>query len=176
MFFVSYLLMTILMFLGLFLIGLVLLQRGRGGGLVGALGGAGGAGFAGTKAGDVFTRITIGIATAWILLAGICVIVLHNTKGGQLNAGNEESKISIPKDDPKRKIDRRNVEELNEEVPPLSTSTDLGPQVPVKDSLETPKVEPAPKVEPVANDEPADAVKTDEVKPKPEESTDVKPE
>ena len=38
----------------LFLIALVLIQRGRGGGLAGAFGGAGGQSAFGTKAGDVF--------------------------------------------------------------------------------------------------------------------------
>ncbi len=52
----------------LFLILLVLVQRGRGGGLAGALGGAGGSSAFGAKAGDVFTRITIITATIWILL------------------------------------------------------------------------------------------------------------
>ena len=41
-----------------FLILLVLVQRGRGGGLTGALGGAGGQSAFGAKAGDVFTRVT----------------------------------------------------------------------------------------------------------------------
>ncbi len=53
------------------LIGLILLQRGRGGGLVGALSGLGGQSAFGTKAGDTFTRITIAIAAIWVLLAGI---------------------------------------------------------------------------------------------------------
>ena len=51
-----------------FLILLVLVQRGRGGGLAGALGGMGGSSAFGAKAGDVFTRITIGVAAFWIIL------------------------------------------------------------------------------------------------------------
>jgi len=51
-----------------FLILLVLVQRGRGGGLAGALGGMGGSSAFGAKAGDIFTRITIGVAAVWILL------------------------------------------------------------------------------------------------------------
>ncbi len=59
----------ILIFLtSLFLILLVLVQRGRGGGLTGALGGMGGQSAFGTKAGDVFTRITMVTAGVWILL------------------------------------------------------------------------------------------------------------
>lgn len=59
----------LLMFItAVFLILLVLVQRGRGGGLAGAFGGAGGQSAFGTKAGDLFTRITMGVATFWILL------------------------------------------------------------------------------------------------------------
>jgi preprotein translocase subunit SecG len=52
----------------LFLIVLILLQRGRGGGLAGALGGMGGQSAFGSKAGDVFTRITSVVAIVWIVL------------------------------------------------------------------------------------------------------------
>jgi preprotein translocase subunit SecG len=58
----------LLCLIAIFLILLVLVQRGRGGGLAGALGGMGGSSAFGAKAGDVFTRITIGAATVWILL------------------------------------------------------------------------------------------------------------
>ena len=58
----------------LFLILLVLIQRGRGGGLAGAFGGAGGQSAFGTKAGDVFTKITVGVAAFWILL---CILSLN---------------------------------------------------------------------------------------------------
>jgi preprotein translocase subunit SecG len=54
-----------------FLIFIILLQRGRGGGLAGAFGATGGQSAFGTKAGDVFTRITIGVAVVWVALAGI---------------------------------------------------------------------------------------------------------
>jgi preprotein translocase subunit SecG len=63
-----------LMFLtAVFLILLVLVQRGRGGGLAGALGGMGGQSAFGTKAGDLFTRITIGVAAVWIVLSCFAV-------------------------------------------------------------------------------------------------------
>ncbi len=63
-----------LMFLtATFLILLVLVQRGRGGGLAGALGGMGGQSAFGTKAGDLFTRITIGVAAVWIVLSCFAV-------------------------------------------------------------------------------------------------------
>ena len=75
--FLSYFLMFVLAAVGAFLILIVLLQRGRGGGLAGAFGGAGGASALGTKAGDVFTKVTIGVAVIWILIAGMSSWVLQ---------------------------------------------------------------------------------------------------
>jgi preprotein translocase subunit SecG len=67
-------LFEILLFItALFLIVLVLVQRGKGGGLAGALGGMGGQSAFGTKAGDLFTRITIGVAAFWIILCAVVV-------------------------------------------------------------------------------------------------------
>lgn len=51
---------------------LILVQRGKGGGLTGALGGPGGQSAFGTKAGDLFTRITIVAAACWIFLLAFC--------------------------------------------------------------------------------------------------------
>ena len=65
--------MVLLSVFSIFLILLVLIQQGRGGGLSGAFGGMGGQSAFGTRAGDVFTRITIGVASVWILL---CIITL----------------------------------------------------------------------------------------------------
>lgn len=65
---------------GLFLIGLVLIQRGKGGGLAGAFGGVGGSSPFGSKAGDSFTRFTIYTAAFWILLIMWQVRVLNNTR------------------------------------------------------------------------------------------------
>ena len=74
----------ILMFAtALFLILLVLVQRGRGGGLSGALGGMGGQSAFGTKAGDLFTRITIFVATFWILLCIAAILVLESPNAGR---------------------------------------------------------------------------------------------
>jgi preprotein translocase subunit SecG len=71
----------ILMFLtSLFLILLILVQRGRGGGLAGAFGGMGGQSAFGTKAGDLFTRITIGVAALWIVLAVGAIKVLNQSQ------------------------------------------------------------------------------------------------
>ena len=65
--------MFLLLLTSLFLIVLVLIQRGKGGGLAGAFGGMGGQSAFGTKAGDLFTKITIGAAAFWIILCMIMV-------------------------------------------------------------------------------------------------------
>ena len=52
----------------IFLILLILVQRGRGGGLTGALGGMGGQSAFGTKSGDVFTKITVWTTFVWIVV------------------------------------------------------------------------------------------------------------
>jgi preprotein translocase subunit SecG len=65
----GYLLLGLLAFVGFFLIFVILLQRGRGGGLAGAFGGLGGQSAFGTKAGDVFTVITIVTVVIWVILA-----------------------------------------------------------------------------------------------------------
>ncbi len=70
--------LPLLMLTALFLIVLVLIQRGKGGGLAGAFGGMGGQSAFGTKAGDLFTRVTIGVTFFWIILCMVTVSVLGN--------------------------------------------------------------------------------------------------
>ena len=73
----AYILNLVVILTGLFLIGLVLIQRGKGGGLAGAFGGVGGSSPFGSKAGDTFTRITIVVAGIWILLIMTQVKVMN---------------------------------------------------------------------------------------------------
>lgn len=68
--------------ISLFLILIILVQRGRGGGLTGALGGMGGQSAFGTKAGDTFTKITVVVAAAWILVSILSVKILGVGVGG----------------------------------------------------------------------------------------------
>ena len=59
---------------------LVLIQRGKGGGLAGAFGGMGGQSAFGTKAGDAFTKITVVTAILWF---GLCIFALTNLRDGE---------------------------------------------------------------------------------------------
>jgi preprotein translocase subunit SecG len=72
------LMMVLMLLTAFFLIILILIQRGKGGGLAGAFGGMGGQSAFGTKAGDLFTRITIGVAAFWILLCVVSVKYLSH--------------------------------------------------------------------------------------------------
>ena len=69
----------ILILLGAFMILLVLIQRGKGGGLIGALGGTGGSSPFGSRAGDQFTRLTIYVALVWLFLTMIQVKAIQNS-------------------------------------------------------------------------------------------------
>ncbi len=79
----------LLAIVAIFLILLVLVQRGRGGGLAGALGGMGGSSAFGAKAGDIFTRITIGAAAVWIILCIAAAKLGPASAGSRVNTGNE---------------------------------------------------------------------------------------
>ena len=54
---------------------IVVIQRGKGGGLAGALGGAGGSSAFGTRAADAFVKYTLFLAGFWVLLIMIHVKV-----------------------------------------------------------------------------------------------------
>lgn len=108
--FVTSLLMILLLVTAIFLIVLVLVQRGKGGGLAGAFGGMGGQSAFGTKAGDLFTKITIGVASFWIILCIVTVKVLGVAGGGgpldQGLGGDVERKpgVSAPAPDEKQPV------------------------------------------------------------------------
>jgi preprotein translocase subunit SecG len=69
----------VLLIVGLFMILLVLIQRGKGGGLIGALGGTGGSSPFGSRAGDQFTRLTIYVACIWLFLTMLQVLAIQTT-------------------------------------------------------------------------------------------------
>jgi len=102
-----YMFMIPLIILSIFLMLVILVQRGRGGGLTGALGGMGGQSAFGTKAGDLFTRITIVVAAIWVLLslASVKFLNLEGSRGG-LNASERGITLPSPKTDTKAPTDK----------------------------------------------------------------------
>lgn len=83
---------VIVILLSLFLLFLVLIQRGKGGGLAGAFGGAGGSSPFGSRAGDAFTKITLYLAAVWVLVIMIHVKIAQID--GRGNTGPQT--ISVP--------------------------------------------------------------------------------
>ncbi len=69
---ISHILNLVVMGLGLILMLIVLIQRGKGGGLAGAFGGAGGSSPFGSRTADQFVKITLWFAAVWVL-----VIMIH---------------------------------------------------------------------------------------------------
>lgn len=82
----------------IFMVCLILIQRGKGGGLAGAFGGQGGSSAFGTKAGDVFTRVTMITAVVWMLMLMI-LVVLYN-RGGNSAWGGDTVPAKVAKEVP----------------------------------------------------------------------------
>jgi preprotein translocase subunit SecG len=72
--------------LGLLLMLIVLIQRGKGGGLAGAFGGAGGSSPFGSRAADQFVKITLWLAGVWVLVIMIQVKVVKYDSKDQANS------------------------------------------------------------------------------------------
>lgn len=70
----------VLIVLSLVLMFIVLIQRGKGGGLAGAFGGPGGSSAFGSRAGDAFTKITLYLAAIWVLVIMINIKVMQPSK------------------------------------------------------------------------------------------------
>jgi preprotein translocase subunit SecG len=112
-----HLLNTLVLLMGLALILLVLIQRGKGGGLVGAFGGAGGSSPFGSRAGDMFTRITLIFAGVWALFIIVEVKVVQA-------AGKNEPKTFLSKSSDKDK-------EVKKILLPSLPGNNQNPMVPI---------------------------------------------
>jgi preprotein translocase subunit SecG len=144
----------------IFLTLLILVQRGRGGGLTGALGGMGGQSAFGTKAGDVFTRVTIVVAAVWIFLSMAAVKVLTQQAstgglrpgqraGAPLNAGkNGATGIEAPEG---TKADEAEKAPAGEGSTPEAPASDEGASAPADNGSKT-----APAAEAPAAEQPVD--------------------
>ncbi|VTS05726.1 preprotein translocase subunit SecG [Tuwongella immobilis] len=79
---------VLVILLGVMLIGLVLLQEGKGGGLTGALGGMSGSTPLGYRSADALVKVTIGFAGVWVLLIILQVWAIQSdAKSGGADAG-----------------------------------------------------------------------------------------
>ena len=118
----------LLFFISLFMIFIILIQRGKGGGLAGALTGTAQSAF-GAKAGDTMTRVTLVVSLIWILLISVTILAMNNTDNDAANEllnkdGSSRVNVSIESDD-------SNSDDSTSETSPLggessSTKIDLG--------------------------------------------------
>jgi preprotein translocase subunit SecG len=70
--------MILFLLCGVILTLLILIQRGRGGGLAGAFGGAGGSSAFGTKTADIFIKATAVLGAIFFLLAIVTALLMHS--------------------------------------------------------------------------------------------------
>jgi len=95
---------SILVFLlGAFLIALILMQKGKGGGLAGAMGAPGGHSAFGAKSQDTLSRLTLGAAIVWIVLCSGTIVLMNNPgtpvsigEGSRSSGSDSESGGSEP--------------------------------------------------------------------------------
>ncbi|MCR9231310.1 MAG: preprotein translocase subunit SecG [bacterium] len=168
------LLMTLLMFFGVMLIIIILLQKGRGGGLAGAFGGAGGQSALGTKAGDVFTKITIVMAVIWVILSGVSGIVTRASSNSKYKGGaavTPEDPEMVNNDKTEKDAEAATAEEdakseFNTNIPEAPAKPDAEPK-PAADKAAKPAEE-ATKSEPKT-----DSAKSAETKPAPEKKPET---
>jgi preprotein translocase subunit SecG len=167
----------------LFMILIILVQRGRGGGLSGALGGSGGQSAFGAKAGDTFTRITVVTAIIWIALCMLTIkifnpVITPTAAQTETSIGTGAGGSELPEviDDGANILDG-----LDEVIPgssgdvppvvpgenadgaPVGDGADKGTEVGKGDAIEgqpaeTPGTETPPVVEPAGDAKPADDV------------------
>jgi preprotein translocase subunit SecG len=156
-----------LLIVGILLIFVILLQRGRGGGLAGAFGGLGGQSAFGTKAGDVFTKITVVLAVIWVVIAGVAGILVEKEVNSRFKSTAGDS-ISTPEADEEtdEKTDGEKTEDNSDEN---KSEADVKPE---EDSDKKPAEETSKeetKKEDSATDKKAEEEKPSEEK-KPEET------
>ncbi|MHC5108242.1 MAG: preprotein translocase subunit SecG [Planctomycetota bacterium] len=118
----------------------ILIQRGRGGGLTGAFGGAGGSSAFGAKTGDVFTWITVIIVGVWGLLQIVAnfaldksaIAIQTNTATSTGESGSTTESIELP-------ITTVPVQE----PPATTTQPGAGTETPTEAPAEKPAEQPA---------------------------------
>ncbi|MGL6073633.1 MAG: preprotein translocase subunit SecG [Fimbriiglobus sp.] len=81
----SMILNIVVILLSLMMVFMILIQRGKGGGLAGAFGGAGGSSAFGSRAGDALMKITLYLAAVWVLIIMIHVKVAKNDGANSAN-------------------------------------------------------------------------------------------
>ena len=167
------------MAISLFMILLVLIQRGRGGGLAGAFGGMGGQSAFGTRAGDMFTRITIVLAVVWVLLAGGLGMLMRRdaeaARTGRDKGGFEQGADADKTDDDLKKVDADNKSDgslKSEDATETKADVKSKAQDVVPSNSETPAEADVPKSDVLKSDVPKSDVEEKDAETPDAEKTD----
>ena len=140
-----------------FLILLILIQKGKGGGLAGAFGGPGGQSAFGSKTADAFTKITLYVAGIWVALIVIMIWLVQPKIVVSSPADiSQISKEGMPAEgapvDPTPKAESESketpkTESKDDKKEPVKEAPKVEPKGAAKDDKKEP-VKDAPKVEP----------------------------
>ena len=95
---VTYILMALFIFVSIIMVLIVLIQKGRGGGLSGAFGGSGGNTAFGSKTGDVLTWATSIVFAVFVILAvALNLVIGVSSKAKAANAtNNAPAQMPVP--------------------------------------------------------------------------------
>lgn len=151
-------------FLGLVLFGLccllilvILLQKGRGGGLAGAFGGAGGSSAFGAKTGDVFTWITVIVATLFLVISIVANFAFDQSAELRPRAVQAAPLDVVPSSGPEGQAIPISVTTDGGEAIPITVTPTAPPSDPVAPPAEQPSpTGEAPPVQPQPQTDPAD--------------------
>ncbi|MBJ7303464.1 MAG: preprotein translocase subunit SecG [Gemmataceae bacterium] len=140
-----------------FLILLILIQKGKGGGLAGAFGGPGGQSAFGSKTADAFTKITLYVAGIWVAMIVIMIWLVQpkivNSSPTDISQISKEGMPAegapvdpTPKAEPESK-DTPKTEPKDDKKEPVKDAPKVEPKGDAKEDKKEP-VKEAPKVEP----------------------------
>ena len=140
-----------------FLILLILIQKGKGGGLAGAFGGPGGQSAFGSKTADAFTKITLYVAGIWVALIVVMIwlvqpkiVVSSPTDISQISKEGMPAEGAPVDPTPKAESESKETsktESKDDKKEPVKEAPKVEPKASAKDDKKEP-VKEAPKVEP----------------------------
>ncbi|MEZ6042922.1 MAG: preprotein translocase subunit SecG [Planctomycetaceae bacterium] len=169
---------VLLVVISLFMILLVLIQRGRGGGLAGAFGSGGGQSAFGTRAGDTFTQVTIVVAVVWVLIAACLGMSMRSVAAAKDSGADSRFTSGAASEDgetPVQPADDTAAETPAAETPAAETPAAETPAAETP-AAETPAAETPEKSDSPSSDEPAQAdPKSEDAAPATESDTGAEP-
>ncbi len=131
---------TLFILICVLMIGIILLQKGRGGGLAGAFGGAGGHSAFGSRTGDMFTWITVILVALFFGVGAVAARTFRPLSDvAEQSAGETEAELDATETD-EQPADQQPADEQPADEQPADGETEV----------ETPAATPAPEADDAA--------------------------